>query len=61
VILESGTYDYYEIRAIELIQEARARIADPISNPEDAKNNKLRYDALIERSIFLLALAKLTR
>jgi hypothetical protein len=60
-LLETGDADYYELRAIEFITEARVALKTATGNPDDAVKNKEAYMLRINKALSLLALAKLTR
>lgn len=54
VIMEQGSPDYYEMRAMEMVAEARLAIKDTPSNTE-------AYAAKMRTAISLLALARAER
>jgi len=64
VIVDQGSPDYYELRAAELIGEARRAVelaGVHSTDPTMHKTYMEEYDRNMERAISLLALARLTR
>ena len=58
VIVDTGNVDYFELRALELIQEARRLV---VANSSSSSQNLVMYSEKMVQAVSLLTLARAKR